>query len=270
MFELLASRSGRVHVCGHRGHSIGAPENTIAAFQRTKELGGSSFEIDVVLSQDREIVVLHDETLDRTTSGTGFAADMPALRITQLDAGSSFSAEHAGERVPLLRDTLVFAKEQEMGLHIEIKDRRNEDALIDRLGVLVEETQTRDWAVVISFDHQQLLKAKARIPGIRTEGITHARHADPTSLVRAAKLDSVSVELDRFYPEDAAAIHAAGVAIRLHLPVPSKLEKLQRYGRDVRQEVGEMLSAGCMDSISGDDVAYLRALVDDFPLAKAA
>ena len=88
MFELLASRSGRVHVCGHRGHSIGAPENTIAAFQRTKELGGSSLEIDVVLSQDREIVVLHDETLDRTTNGSGFAADMPASRITQLDAGS--------------------------------------------------------------------------------------------------------------------------------------------------------------------------------------
>ena len=51
MFELLASRSGRVNVCGHRGHSIGAPENTLAAFKRTKELGGSSCEIDVVLDR---------------------------------------------------------------------------------------------------------------------------------------------------------------------------------------------------------------------------
>ncbi len=270
MFELLASRSGRVHVCGHRGHSIGAPENTLAAFKQTKELGGSSCEIDVVLSQDGEIVVLHDITLDRTTNGTGFAADMPASQIAQLDAGSSFSQDFAGEPVPLLHETLAFAREEEMGLHIEIKDSRNADALIDRLGALVEETATRDWIVVISFDHQQLLKVKERIPGVRTEGITHARHADPAAMVRSAKLDSVSVELGRFYPEDAEAIHAAGVAIRFHLPVPRKLNHLERHGWDIRQHVGDMLSAGCVDSVSGDDVAYLRALVDDFPLAKAA
>ena len=78
------------------------------------------------------------------------------------------------------------------------------------------------------------------------------------------------MEFGRFYPEDASAIHAAGVAVRLSLPVPSKLEKLERYGLNVRQELGKMLSAGCMDAVSGDDVSYLRALVDDFPLASAA
>ena len=266
MFELLASRSGSVHVCGHRGHSIGAPENTIAAFRRTKALGGTSCEIDVVLSKDREIVVLHDITLDRTTNGEGFAADHTAEQITRLDAGSSFSTDYAGEPVPLLRDTLFFAKEEGMGLHVEIKDARNEDALIDRLGELVEETQTKDYVAVISFDHQQLLKAKERIPGIRTEGITHARHVDPGALVRTARLDSVSVELGRFYPEDATAIHDAGVAIRFHLPEPRKLYALERHGWNIRGTVGEMLSQGCIDSVSGDDVAYLRALVDDFPI----
>ena len=73
-----------------------------------------------------------------------------------------------------------------------------------------------------------------------------------------------------FYPEDATAIHAAGAAIRFSLPVPSKLETLARYGWNVRQEVGDMLSAGCIDTLSGNDVTYLRALVDDFPLTSAA
>ncbi len=266
MFELLASKSGHVHVCGHRGHSIGAPENTMAAFRQTKELGGTSCEIDIVMSKDGEIVVLHDITLDRTTNGRGLAADHTATEIVALDAGSSFSADYAGEPVPLLRDTLFYAKEEDMGLHIEIKDSRNEDALIARLGELLAETAAADQVVVISFDHKQLLKAKARIPGVRTEGITHARHADPRGLVRTAKLDSVSVELGRFYAEDAEAIHAAGAAIRFHLPAPSKLSAVERYGWDIRAEVGELLRKGYIDSVSGDDVAYLRRLVDDFPI----
>ena len=67
MYELLASKAGRVHVCGHRGHCIDRPENTMAAFCRAVEFGCTSLEIDVVLSGDGDIVVLHDITVDRTT-----------------------------------------------------------------------------------------------------------------------------------------------------------------------------------------------------------
>lgn len=264
MYELLTSNSGRVQVCGHRGHSIDQPENTMVAYRKCAELGGTSLEIDIVLSKDGEIVVLHDITVDRTTNGRGFAEDLTAAEIIALDAGSSFGAKFTGEPVPLLRDILVYARENNVGLHCEIKDASNEDRLIVRLGELLAETRAMDWFVAISFDHQQLAKAKAAIPGLRTEGITHARHVDPAGLVARAGLDSVSVEVDRFRADDGHAIHSAGVAIRCHLPVPSKIAKIEQYGRDVRGHVGGLIREGLIDVLSGDDVEYLRALVDEY------
>ena len=266
MFDLNAARGGRVHVCGHRGHSIAAPENTMAAFEATRQNGGTACEIDVVLSQDGEIMVLHDIAVDRTTNGSGLASRMSTAEITALDAGSWFDAKFADERVPLLRDVLAWAKQADIGLNVEIKEPFDEDLMIERLGEVLAETGAMDWMVAISFDHQQLGKVKDRIPGIRTEGITHARHANPARVVTEARLDSVSVELGRCRPEDAAAIHDAGVGIRYHLPIPAKLAKLQSLGWDPREMVGEMLAAGLIDSVSGDDVGYLRALVDAFPI----
>ncbi len=239
----------------------------MAAFRQTQALGGTACEIDVLLSEDGEIVVMHDASVDRTTDGSGLVARLPAATVTHLDAGSWFGTAFAGERVPLLRDVLAWAKQADIGLNVEIKEPFDDDRLIGRLAEDLAETGAMDWMVAISFDHQQLVKAKERIPGLRTEGITHARHVDPRRLVADARLDSVSVELGRCRPEDAAAIHDAGVAIRYHLPVPTKLAKLEALGWDARAMVGEMLQAGLIDSVSGDDVAYLRELVDAFPIA---
>ncbi|MFQ5623023.1 MAG: glycerophosphodiester phosphodiesterase [Paracoccaceae bacterium] len=264
MYHLHAVSAGQVHICGHRGHSKEFPENTMAAFAGAVDLGASALEIDVVMSGDGEIVVLHDITLDRTTDGFGLAESFTADEITRLDAGSHHHPRFAGEKVPLLRDVLEFAQEHSVGLHTEIKDFKNEDALIGRLAALLNETGAHDFFVALSFDHVQLSKAKDRIPGLRTEGITHARHVDPAALVFGAGLDSVSVEAERFRAEDGRAIHDAGVAIRCHLPAPHKIESLQRYGRDVRTTVGAWIEEGVVDCLSGDDVGYLRALVDDF------
>ena len=264
MHQLLASKSGRVHVCAHRGNSIDRPENTMSAFRRAVELGCTSLEIDVVMSRDGEVVVLHDLTLDRTTSGRGFAEDMTLAEIRELDAGSGFGAEFAGERVPTLAEVLDFARTHRVGVHCEIKDRNNEDALIARLAELVEETQSLPWLIAISFDHQQLAKAKHAIPGLRTEGITHARHVDPAGLVRRAGLDAVSVEVNQFHPADGREIHGAGVAIRCHIPVPEKIAAIEQYGRDVRSMIGGWIAEGVIDTLSGDDGRYLRSLVEEF------
>ncbi|MHA1566431.1 MAG: glycerophosphodiester phosphodiesterase [Alphaproteobacteria bacterium] len=270
MFDLLASRSGTVRACGHRGHAIAAPENTMAAFRLAKEHGAESCEIDIVLSSDNEIVVLHDITVDRTTNGHGYARDLTAQQITNFDAGAYFDPKFAGERVPLLREVLTFAKDEQVGFHIELKDYEHNGPMFDRLAALLDETGAMDWVVVISFDHPQLLKAKQHIPGLRTEGITHARHCDPADLARRAQLDSVSIEARSFHPDDARALHDAGVAIRCHVPVPEKIAFHEGYGRKIRDQVGQWLGDGLIDSLSGDDVAYLSALINDYPLKRAA
>ena len=262
--RLLSSENGFVHVCGHRGHSIATPENTIAALAAAKAVGATTCEIDVVLTRDDEIVLAHDLTLDRTTDGLGLIADHSAAAIAKLDAGSWFAPAFAGERMPTLR--AVLAKAESLGLVAEIKERLRVERLVERLAALLGETGAEDRVMLLSFDHVDLLRAKERFPSIRTEGITHARHADPVGVARAARLDSVSIELERFHPDDARALHDAGVAIRCHVPPPAELAHDQQYGLDPLPALREWLSAGLIDALSGDDVTFLADLVARSPL----
>jgi len=264
--RLLASENRFVHVCGHRGDCMRAPENTLAALRAAGEAGATSCEIDIVLTRDDEIVLAHDLLLDRTTDGRGPIGDHDLAAIRKLDAGSWFSPDFAGEPLPTLAETLAFARETPLGLVIEIKERRRVGRLIERLARLLDESGGLDDVIVISFDHPDLLRVRERIAGVRTEGITHARHADPVGVARSARLDSLSIELPRFHPDDAAALHAAGVAIRCHLPPPAKLARLAGYGLDPLPEVRQWLAAGLIDTVSGDDVAFLAELVAGAPL----
>ncbi|HSA81580.1 MAG TPA: glycerophosphodiester phosphodiesterase family protein [Geminicoccaceae bacterium] len=264
--RLLASDNGFVHVCGHRGHSIAAPENTVAALAAAKTAGATTCEIDVVLTRGDEIVLAHDLTLDRTTDGKGLIANHSAASVAALDAGSWFDAAFAGERMPTLREVLAFAKAEDLGLVVEIKERLRVDVLVERLAALLGETGTGDRVMLLSFDHVDLRRAKERFPGIRTEGIVHARHADPVGVARAARLDSLSIELERFHPDDARALHDAGMAIRCHVPPPAELAQYRQYGLDPLPALSEWLSAGLIDALSGDDVAFLADLVARSPL----
>ena len=264
--RLLASENGFVNVCAHRGHSIAAPENTVAALAAAKAAGATTCEIDVVLTRDDEIVLAHDLTLDRTTDGGGLIADHSAAAIAERDAGSWFDRAFAGERMPTLRAVLAFAEAESLGLVVEIKERLRVERLVERLAALLRETGAEDRVMLLSFDHVDLRQAKERLPGIPTEGITHARHADPVGVARAARLDSLSIELERFHPDDARGLHDAGVAIRCHVPPPAELAQVQQYGLDPLPALRDWLSAGLIDALSGDDVAFLADLVARSPL----
>lgn len=91
---------------GHRGTVRFAPENTLAAFRKAIELGLDLIEIDVRQTKDGHLVIMHDPTVDRTTNGKGRVAEMTLAEIKALDAGSWFSPEFAGERVPTLDEAL--------------------------------------------------------------------------------------------------------------------------------------------------------------------
>lgn len=94
-------------VVGHRGTVKFAPENTIAAFQKAIELGADLVEMDVRETKDGHLVLVHDATVNRTTDGRGAVAAMTLAEIKRLDAGSWFSADFKGERVPTLKEALA-------------------------------------------------------------------------------------------------------------------------------------------------------------------
>lgn len=262
MFRLLAAENGFVHVCGHRGNSIATPENTLASLTSTRENGGTSAEIDVMLTADGELVLMHDDFLDRTTNGVGLMSKSTLAEIRRLDAGSWFGPAFAGEGVPTLTEALDHAREIGLGLVVEVKESQNLDGVVDRLSDLIATAGFNERAILISFDHAFLRSAKHRLPGIRTEGIVHARHADIAGVARAADLDSVSIEHMMFRPEDGDALHQAGVAVRLHFQRPAFYDRYAAAGIALLPDVRKWIADGVIDTISGDDVAFLFGLAE--------
>jgi glycerophosphoryl diester phosphodiesterase len=264
MYRLFARDNGYVHVCGHRGHSIGAPENTLAALTATRDNGGTCAEIDCMLTSDAEIVLMHDDFLDRTTNGAGLVSCADLATIGKLDAGSWFDPRFAGERVPTLGEAISHAQAIGIGLVIEIKEFQDVERLGSRLREVFDQTAARTDAIVISFDHMVLQALKEKVPGVRTEGITHARHADIVAVARSAGLDSVSIEHMMFHPEVGEALHDAGVAIRLHLQRPDEYARYLENGLNLLADVREWVAAGLVDTISGDDVSFLAAIAAEY------
>lgn len=261
----LVSENGFVHVCGHRGYSLAAPENSLSALEAAKNAGATTCEIDIVLTKDEEILVCHDLNLERISNGHGLIANTTLEKIRKLDGGSWFSEEFAGEPIPTLREVLTYSKGN-LGLVIEIKERQCLDKLVEKLGPLLEETEMLNDVIIISFDHPVLVSVKERVPNVLAEGITHARHVNPVRIAKDAKLDSLSIEVEMFHPDDSRALHEAGVAIRCHLPRPDELAFYKNLGLDIEPQVGNWLANGLIDSLSGDDVAFLKRVVDKHAL----
>lgn len=260
-FRPLRSEAGRTHVCGHRGHSIDAPENTLPALVAAARHGATCCEIDVVLSADDEIVLLHDMLLDRTTDGRGLAGDLTLAEIRMLDAGVWFGEAFAGTRVPTLAEALAVARAEGLGLLVEIKERRRIGVMIEQLAALVEREDAFGDVLAISFDHPSLVALRARAPEMRTELITHARHVAIDAIALRAGAASVAIETDMFHPEDAAALHAAGVAVRVTIPRPEKIARAEAAGLDPLGPILKALAAGLIDCLAADDVAAARDLV---------
>lgn len=121
---------GAIDVIAHRGASAYAPENTLAAFALAKEMNADWFELDCTLSRDGHVVVIHDDTLDRTTNGKGPVRDRTLAELKQLDAGAWKDPKFAGERLPLLAEALDWAREHRIGVYIEIKNAQDDSALM--------------------------------------------------------------------------------------------------------------------------------------------
>lgn len=264
-FSFFAKQAGHIHLCGHRGHTAGAPENTLAAFKAARDLGATTCEIDTVLTSDNEIIVLHDLLVDRTTDGTGAAGDLSLAEIAKLDAGSKFGSQFAGERIPTLRNTLDAAHALDLGFEIEIKEKRRLDVYIAALKEALSDPADLERVMIISFDHVDLKAVKAAIPGIKTGGIVHERFSDPVAVARASDLDELCIDLSVYNLDDAERLQAAGIAIRCHAYNPSVMARSVREGLDWTEVLAQALRTGRVDTVSGDDVAWLKAFADAHP-----
>ncbi|MFN1834517.1 glycerophosphodiester phosphodiesterase [Balneola sp. MJW-20] len=156
-------------IIGHRGASAYAPENTMSAFRMAAEMGAEMIELDIVLSKDGVPVVIHDETLDRTTNAKGLVSDYTLEELKMLDAGSWFSDEFKGEAIPTLEEVLEWAKGR-VSVNIEVKTEavtdEAEGGIESKALALVDKFGMREHVIFSSFDYRSASHIGALAPDV--------------------------------------------------------------------------------------------------------
>jgi len=175
----------------HRGHSIDYPENTLEAYRKAIELGVEMIECDVNITRDGTLVMMHDPTLNRTTTGTGRVSAATWGEIQRLDAGGKFKPEFTDIRVPSTEETLLLYKEAGILSCFEVKGADGDES--DRIALgLVElfiKHNMLDRAFLSSYHHEALHLARSKCPDLllAPERLPDDAPADPPEAVRQGK-----------------------------------------------------------------------------------
>jgi glycerophosphoryl diester phosphodiesterase len=217
----------------------------MAAFRLAVDQRSDLVELDVHLTRDGEVVVMHDDTLDRTTTGSGWVADHTWAEISRLDAGSWFGLAFAGECVPRLIEVLAWARAEGVALAIEVKrpnPAMGRPAYPDfghRVIELVRQYGLVDRVLLHSDDHWSMRACKQIAPQIATAvAVGSADYLDLVGLVRAVGADGVTIHWRWVTPEladrcHAAQLHVFGYGIHEDLSEPAELTALLNNGVDI-------------------------------------
>jgi glycerophosphoryl diester phosphodiesterase len=154
--QTQAKAAHKPFVIAHRGGKRWAPENSLSAFKKSLEAGVDGIELDIHKCKSGELVVIHDDTLNRTTNGTGYVKDATWQELSQLDSGSWYSPAFKGEKLPLLQDVFDLIKGKIL-INVEIKNCPiNYSGIEDDLLKMLESYPYPDKIIISSFDHTVL------------------------------------------------------------------------------------------------------------------
>ena len=202
--------SGRPLVVAHRGDSASAPENTLAAFARAIDASADMVECDAHLTRDGHIILLHDDTLDRTTDGQGPVVRFDLDELKKLDAGSWFSIDYSGEKLPTLAELISLVRGR-LGLNIEIKSSKNEPGLAERVAAELKRTRFETSVVITSFDVEILGRLRRLNPDLLLGLIS--RRFKPEYVEGGWSM--LSLHHRAVSPENLERIHSAGLALHV-------------------------------------------------------
>ncbi len=201
------------NIMGHRGASAYEPENTLRSFQRALSMGVAAVELDVQLTKDGRLAVIHDATLDRTTNGRGPVKDFTLAELQRLDAGQ-------GEPVPSLEQVFNLVKGK-AHLVVEMKHPEAGPALLQ----FFRKHRAFDSARVISFWHPAVKTLKEQEPRLMIGVLMVGCPVDPVGLARAARADALILQYTYVTPELVAAAHTHGLQVYVwNIDDPDKLQ----------------------------------------------
>ncbi len=228
----------------HRGARSLAPENTLTAARLGLEIGADLWELDVAVTSDEELVILHDDTLERTSNvqqvypeRAPWAVHTFSLaELRRLDFGSWFNqkdpfgqiaagkvtpamqASYVGLPIPTLREALTFTRDNHWRINVEIKDATGtpgDQYVVERVVALVEELGMVESVLISSFNHSYLVRSKAANAHLRTAALVETPVSDPVALVKGLGAQGYNPGDEWIRPEDIPAIRRAGVEVNV-------------------------------------------------------
>jgi glycerophosphoryl diester phosphodiesterase len=205
-------------IIGHRGYCAKYPENTPAAFEAAIQAGAVMIELDVMLSRDRKVVVIHDATLERTSNGKGSVADFSLAELKQLDAGSWFDAQIAVQQIPELSEVLDLVNGRAY-INIEIKSNAYEpshppDAIEKQVVDLLRQKNLLGTCMISSFD-VNILEQIAFMEHRPATAFISNKPANKSMVNMCSRLKVFSWHPDHrvVKPNQVKQMHAAGIRV---------------------------------------------------------
>lgn len=163
-------------IISHRGYSAKYPENTMIAFQKAVEAGTHGIELDVHVTKDGEVVICHDETIDRTSNGTGYICEMTLKQLKQYDFGCKFIGTNSNfefQPIPTLREYFDFIKDTNVFTNIELKTTIVKyEGIQEKVFDLIKEFQMEERTIISSFNHHSIMEMKRIAPHIKCGFLT--------------------------------------------------------------------------------------------------
>ncbi|MCO0596448.1 glycerophosphodiester phosphodiesterase [Peribacillus butanolivorans] len=156
-------------IFAHRGSAGTHPENTMSAFKEAARVGADGIETDVQLSKDGEVVIIHDEKLNRTTNASGFVKDRTLMELKTFNASNSYKGKMGNERIPTLEELLIWLKNNQLLCIIELKNTLFlYPGLEEKVIRLIRSYEMEERIIISSFNHYSLVNCHQLAPEIET------------------------------------------------------------------------------------------------------
>jgi glycerophosphoryl diester phosphodiesterase len=238
----------KTKIIGHRGGAAGFPENTLVAFKKAVELGADGVEFDVQLTKDGEVVVIHDELIDRTMTGSGLVKEHTLKELRQMSAGEFFSPDFKSEKIPTLAEVLEVVQDLEV-INIELKNYLPYPKLEEKVLKLVDQFEIREKVIISSFNHYSLQKIKKLQPEIRTGALLMAKIINPADYAFKRAFNALHLHFLTADQEIIDKSHFMGMQVNV-------------YTVNFPESVIELLEKG-VDMIMTDDLEMAIELKDE-------
>ena len=200
----------------HRGFSGRYPENTMLAFEKAIEAGCDGIELDVHLTSDGEVVIVHDERVDRTSDGCGYVGKMTLKELLQLDFSAAYRGQYGVNRIPLLKEYLALAKESGIITNIELKTGvYTYPGIEEKTLALIDEFDMRDKIIISSFNHYSVKRMQALAPDMVYGLLEESRLIDTVGYAAEQGVQAIHPEYHMVDEEFMARAGECGLAVNV-------------------------------------------------------